>query len=81
MGSKAKEEALNSLIRLEARDVLLIQETKLEDLAFLQASRKFLKKMEHMQPLLVEHQEDLGRFAIQIGSPLSVSPWTLIGFF
>eukprot|EP00253_Pinus_taeda_P004161 PITA_04161 len=44
MGSKAKEEAMNSLIRLEAPDILLIQETKLEDLAFLQASRKFWKK-------------------------------------
>eukprot|EP00253_Pinus_taeda_P009304 PITA_09304 len=44
MGSKAKEEAMNSLIRLEAPDILLIQETKLEDSAFLQASRKFWKK-------------------------------------
>ena len=44
MGSKAKEEAMNSLIRLEAPDILLIQETKMEDLAFLQASRKFWKK-------------------------------------
>eukprot|EP00253_Pinus_taeda_P002180 PITA_02180 len=44
MGSKAKEEAMNSLIRLEALDILLIQETKLEDSTFLQASRKFWKK-------------------------------------
>eukprot|EP00253_Pinus_taeda_P036481 PITA_36481 len=35
---------MNSLIRLEAPDILLIQQTKLEDLAFLQASRKFWKK-------------------------------------
>lgn len=44
MGTKAKEEAMNSLIRLEAPDILLIQETKLEDLVFLQASKKFWKK-------------------------------------
>eukprot|EP00253_Pinus_taeda_P030086 PITA_30086 len=44
MGSKAKEEAMNSLIRLEAPYILLIQETKLEDSVFLQASRKFWKK-------------------------------------
>jgi len=44
LGSKAKEEALNSVIRLEAPDILLIQETKLEDSAFLKASRKFWKK-------------------------------------
>eukprot|EP00253_Pinus_taeda_P029550 PITA_29550 len=44
MGSKAKEEAMNSLIRLEAPDILLIQETKLEDSVFLQASKKIWKK-------------------------------------
>eukprot|EP00253_Pinus_taeda_P017262 PITA_17262 len=46
MGSKAKEEAMNSLIILEAPDILLIQDTKLEDSTFLQASRKFWKKDE-----------------------------------
>eukprot|EP00253_Pinus_taeda_P004621 PITA_04621 len=46
MGSKAKEESMNSLIRLEAPDNILIQETKLEDSPFLQASRKFWKKDE-----------------------------------
>lgn len=44
MGTKAKEEAMNSLIRLEAPNILLIQETKLEDSTFFQASRKFWKK-------------------------------------
>lgn len=40
MGSKIKEEAIKSLIRTEAPDILLIQETKLEDFVFLQASKK-----------------------------------------
>ena len=44
MGTKAKEEAMKSLIRLEALDILLIQETKLEDSTFLQVSRKFWQK-------------------------------------
>ena len=35
---------MNSLIRLGALDILLIQETKLEDSTFLQASRKIWKK-------------------------------------
>ncbi|WP_369124422.1 endonuclease/exonuclease/phosphatase family protein, partial [Actinobacillus pleuropneumoniae] len=31
MGIKAKEEAIRSLIRTEGPDILLVQETKLED--------------------------------------------------
>jgi exonuclease III len=30
MGNKTKEEAMKSLIRIEAPDILLIQETKME---------------------------------------------------
>ena len=44
MGTTVKEEAMNSIIILEAPDILLIQETKLEDIAFLQASKKFWNK-------------------------------------
>jgi len=44
MGTKSKEEAMKSLIRLEAPTILLIQETKLEDSAFFQASKIFWKK-------------------------------------
>jgi len=44
VGTLAKEEAMHSLIILESPDILLIQETKLEDSAFLQASKKFWKK-------------------------------------
>lgn len=46
MGSKIKEEAIKSLIRTEAPDILLIQETKLEDFVFLQASKKLWNKCE-----------------------------------
>ena len=60
MCTSAKEEAMHSLTRLESPDILLIQETELEDSAFLQASKKFWKKMERMQCLPVEHREGLG---------------------
>eukprot|EP00253_Pinus_taeda_P008466 PITA_08466 len=43
MGSKVKEEATRSLIRREAPDILLIQETKMEDKEFLQISKKIWK--------------------------------------
>ena len=43
MGSKVKEEATIILIRREAPDILLIQETKMEDNEFLQISKKFWK--------------------------------------
>jgi exonuclease III len=46
MGSKVKEEAIRSLIRTETPDILLVQETKLEDIAFLQASKKLWMKSE-----------------------------------
>eukprot|EP00253_Pinus_taeda_P018092 PITA_18092 len=48
MGSRIKEEAIRSLIRTEAPDILLIQETKLEDSVFLQASKKLWNKCEHL---------------------------------
>jgi len=44
MGSRAKEEATRSLIRIETPNILLIQETKMEDSVFLQASKKFWNK-------------------------------------
>lgn len=46
MGYKTKEEAIKSLITTEALDILLIQETKLEDLVFLQVSKKLWNKCE-----------------------------------
>lgn len=46
MGSKVKEEAMRSLIRTETPDILLIQETKLEDSVFLQTSKKLWFKSE-----------------------------------
>jgi len=46
MGSKVKEEAMRSLIRTETPDILLVQETKLEDIVFLQASKKLWFKSE-----------------------------------
>lgn len=46
MGSKTKEEAVKSLIRSEYPDILLIQETKMEDKAFLHIGRNIWKKSE-----------------------------------
>lgn len=46
MGSRIKEEAIRSLIRTENPNTLLIQETKLEDYVFLQASKKLWSKCE-----------------------------------
>ena len=46
MGSKVKEEAIRSLIRIETPDILLVQETKLEDKSFLQASKNLWTKSE-----------------------------------
>ena len=44
LGSKGKEEAMLDLISLHHPDILLIQETKLEETAFLQTSKKIWKK-------------------------------------
>ena len=44
MGRKIKEEAIRNLIRIEAPDIFLIQETKMEDSNFLQTSKKLWSK-------------------------------------
>ena len=44
LGSNLKEEALKDIVRLYKPEVLLIQETKLEDVFLLQASKVFWKK-------------------------------------
>ena len=44
LGSKGKEEAMLNLITLHQLDILLIQETKMEESAFLQVSKKNWKK-------------------------------------
>eukprot|EP00253_Pinus_taeda_P003930 PITA_03930 len=46
MRSSIKEEATKSLIRTESPDILLIQETKMEDKAFLHIARKLWKRSE-----------------------------------
>ena len=46
MGSRAKEEAIRSLIRFESPDILLIQETKMEENIFLHIDKKLWKKSE-----------------------------------
>ena len=43
LGSKGKEEAMLDLISLHQPDILLIQETKMEESIFLQTSKKFWK--------------------------------------
>ena len=44
MGSKIKEEATRNLIRTEAPDIFLIQETKMEEADFLQTSKRIWSK-------------------------------------
>ena len=44
LGSKLKEEALKDIVRMYSPEILLIQETKLEDLLLLQASKVFWHK-------------------------------------
>ena len=44
LGSKIKEEAMIDLVSLHQLDIFLIQETKMEEDAFLQVSVKFWKK-------------------------------------
>jgi len=44
LGSKAKEEAIKDLIRIQKPDILLIQETKMEENTLLQAGKSFWKK-------------------------------------
>ena len=46
MGRKFKEEVIRGLIRIEFPDILLVQETKLEDTVFLQASKKLWNRSE-----------------------------------
>eukprot|EP00253_Pinus_taeda_P015209 PITA_15209 len=46
MGSKIKEEAIKSLIRSDSPDILLIQETKMEDKAFLHIGKNLWKRNE-----------------------------------
>jgi len=44
LGSKMKEEAMRSLIMTENPDIMLVQETKLEENYFLQSSKNFWNK-------------------------------------
>ena len=44
LGSKSKDEAMIDLISIHQPDILLIQETKMEEDVFLQVSLKFWKK-------------------------------------
>ena len=43
LGSNLKEEALKDIGRLYSPEILLIQKTKMEDLALLQASKAYWK--------------------------------------
>jgi len=44
LGSRSKEEALKDIVRIYSPEILLIQETKMEDLPLLQSSKVFWKK-------------------------------------
>lgn len=57
MGSKMKEEAVKSLIRSEYPDILLIEETKMEDKDFLYIGKNLWKKVKGKQSRLEVPQE------------------------
>ena len=44
LGRNPKEEALKDIVSLYSPDILLIQETKMEDLVLLQASKAYWRK-------------------------------------
>ena len=44
LGSSSKEEAMKDLVRIHNPEILLVQETKMEEAAALQAGEKFWKK-------------------------------------
>lgn len=44
LGSRLKEDALKDIVRLHTPEILLIQETKLEDTILLQSSKMFWRK-------------------------------------
>lgn len=44
MGSEIKEDAIRNLIRIEVPDILLLQETKMEEVDFLQVIKKLWEK-------------------------------------
>ena len=44
LGSKLKEDAIRDLIRIHKPEILLLQETKMEETAVLQIGKKFWKK-------------------------------------
>ena len=46
LGSRLKEEALKDIVRMYSPEILLIQETKLEDLLLLQTSKDFWQKVQ-----------------------------------
>ena len=46
LGSKSKEEAIKDLVRMNSPEILMIQETKMEEPETIQASKKFWKKGE-----------------------------------
>ena len=48
LGSNSKIDAMKDLISISSPDILLIQETKLEDVEFLQASNTFWKNSEDL---------------------------------
>ena len=57
MGSKTKEEAIKDLVRMNSLEILLIQETKMEEPETIQASKKFWKKEKEEQSAPGEPQE------------------------
>ena len=46
LGSNSKEEVVKDLVRMSSPEILLIQETKMEEPETIQASKKFWKKGE-----------------------------------
>ena len=44
LGSTLKEDAMRDLVRIHNPEILLVQETKMEEVAVLQAGKKFWNK-------------------------------------
>ena len=68
------------LISLHQSDIFLIQETKMEEAAFLHVSLKFWKKRGKLQLVQGAHPEALELYGMTRNLRLLTSSTTLVGF-
>ena len=79
LGSKSKEEAMIDLISLHQPGIFLIQETKMEEAAFLHVSLKFWKKKVKLQLFQGAHPEALELCGMTRNLRLLTSSTALVG--